>query len=83
MNSESSQKGFSAMISIMIFSKSDVKLKMIPPFHLIIRTMVPFAKSSLNNGLQLVIDTETYDYTVSSRESEGLIMSLGHHVRNY
>ncbi len=42
--------------------------------------MVPFAKSSVSNGLHLVIDTEAYDYTVSASKSEGLIMSLGHHV---
>ena len=36
------------------------------------RTLVPFAKNSLPNGLQLLIDTESFDYGVSSTGSEGL-----------
>ena len=38
--------------------------------------MVPFAKNSLPNGLELLIDAESYDYAVSSTGSEGIIMSI-------
>ena len=38
--------------------------------------MVPFAKNSLLNGLELLIDVESYDYAVSSTDSEGIIMSI-------
>ena len=40
------------------------------------RQMVPFAKNSLPNGLELLIDAESYDYAVSSTGSEGIIMSI-------
>ena len=42
----------------------------------IFRTMVPFAKNSLPNGLELLIDAESYDYAISSTGSEGIIMSI-------
>jgi hypothetical protein len=38
--------------------------------------MVPFAKNSMPNGLELLIDVESYDYAVSSTGSEGIIMSI-------
>ena len=38
--------------------------------------MVPFAKNSLPNGLELLVDVETYDYAASSAESEGIFMSI-------
>ena len=38
--------------------------------------MVPFAKNSLPNGLELLIDAESYDYAVSSTGSEGIVMSI-------
>ena len=38
--------------------------------------MVPFAKNSLPNGLELLIDAESYDYAISSTGSEGIIMSI-------
>ena len=38
--------------------------------------MVPFAKNSLPNGLELLIDVESYDYAVSSTGSEGIIISI-------
>ena len=41
-----------------------------------LRTMVPFAKNSLPNGLELLVDVETYDYAASSAESEGIFMSI-------
>ena len=42
--------------------------------------MVPFAKNSLPNGLQLLIDTEAFDYGVSATASEGIVVSLLHHL---
>jgi len=44
------------------------------------RTVVPFAKNSLPNGMQLLIDVEAYDYAVSTTGSEGLIVSILHQV---
>ncbi len=44
------------------------------------RTVVPFAKNSLPNGMQLLIDVEAYDYAVSTTGSEGLIVSVLHQV---
>lgn len=41
-----------------------------------LRTMVPFAKNSLPNGLELLIDAESYDYAISSTGSEGIVMSI-------
>ena len=38
--------------------------------------MVPFAKNSLPNGLELLIDVESYDYAISSTGSEGIVMSI-------
>jgi hypothetical protein len=38
--------------------------------------MVPFAKNSLLNGLELLVDVESYDYAVSSTVSEGIIMGI-------
>ena len=38
--------------------------------------MVPFAKNSLLNGLELLLDIESYDYAVSSTYGEGVIMSI-------
>jgi len=38
--------------------------------------MAPFAKNSLQNGLELLLDVESYDYAVSSTGSEGIIMSI-------
>ena len=45
-------------------------------FFIFLRTMVPFAKNSLPNGLELLIDAESYDYAVSSTGSEGIVMSI-------
>jgi hypothetical protein len=42
--------------------------------------MVPFARNGLQNGLVLVVDTETFDYTFSASSGEGLVLSLMHHV---
>ena len=43
--------------------------------------MVPNAKSGFQNGLVLIVDAETYDYTVSVSNGEGFMLSLMHHVR--
>jgi hypothetical protein len=40
----------------------------------------PFAKNSLPNGMQLLIDVEAFDYSVSTTGSEGLILSILHQV---
>ena len=44
------------------------------------RTVVPFAKNSLLNGLQLLVDVESFDYAVSSTGSEGVIISVLHQL---
>lgn len=44
------------------------------------RTVVPFAKNSLPNGLQLLVDVESFDYAVSSTGSEGVIISVLHQL---
>ena len=43
--------------------------------------MVPNAKSGFQNGLVLIVDAETYDYTVSVSNGVGFMLSLMHHVR--
>jgi len=42
--------------------------------------MVPFAKNSNQNGLQLVLDAEAFDYAVSVTSSEGFVLSLLHQL---
>jgi hypothetical protein len=42
--------------------------------------VVPFAKNSLPNGLQLLVDVEAFDYAVSTTGSEGLIVSILHQL---
>jgi hypothetical protein len=42
--------------------------------------MVPFAKNSLPNGLQMVLDAEAFDYGVSVTGSEGFVLSLLHQL---
>ena len=42
--------------------------------------MVPFAKNSLPNGMQLLVDVEAFDYAVSTTGSEGLIISVLHQL---
>lgn len=46
------------------------------------RTMVPFAKNSWPNGLEILLDAESYDYALSSSGSEGLIISVIYQVSN-
>ena len=38
--------------------------------------MVPFSKSSWQNGLELLFDAESYDYAESPSGSEGLVLSV-------
>ena len=45
------------------------------------RTMVPFAKNSMTNGFELIMDVEAYDYAVSSTGSEGIVLSILHQVQ--
>ncbi len=42
--------------------------------------MVPFAKNSLTNGFEMIMDVEAYDYAVTSTGSEGVILSILHQV---
>ena len=42
--------------------------------------MVSYAKNSVTNGLELVMDVESYDYSVSSTSSEGIVLSILHQV---
>ncbi len=44
------------------------------------RNVQPFAKNSLPNGMQMLIDVEAFDYAVSSTGSEGLILSILHQL---
>jgi hypothetical protein len=44
------------------------------------RTVKPFAKNSLPNGIQFLIDVEAFDYSVSTTGSEGLILSILHQL---
>jgi hypothetical protein len=45
--------------------------------------MEPFSKNSLLNGLELLIDVESYDYAVSSTGSEGIIMAILYQVPGF
>jgi len=42
--------------------------------------MKPFSKYSLPNGLELLIDVETFDYTRSVSGSEGIVIGILHHL---
>ena len=42
--------------------------------------MEPFARNGINNGLQLVIDAETYDYASSQTGGTGFTLSILHHL---
>ena len=50
---------FSLAIYFMFFSLNVQKV-----LYLYNRTMVPFAKNSINNGIEVLIDVETYDYAI-------------------
>jgi hypothetical protein len=40
----------------------------------------PFAKNSLPNGVQLLVDVEAFDYAASSTGSEGIVISVLHQL---
>ena len=44
------------------------------------RTVKPFAKNSLPNGMHFLIDVEAFDYSVSTTGSEGIILSILHQL---
>jgi hypothetical protein len=42
--------------------------------------MVPFARNGLNNGFQLLLDAEAYDYASTTTGSEGFTLSILHQL---
>jgi len=44
------------------------------------RTVLPFAKNSLANGLQLLIDIEAFDYAHTPTGAEGAVVGITHHL---
>ena len=42
--------------------------------------MVPFSKNSLPNGLEILIDVESFDYAMSSSGGEGAVVSILHQL---
>jgi len=44
------------------------------------RTMVTFARNGLNNGFQLLLDAEAFDYASSQFGSEGFTISILHQL---
>ena len=42
--------------------------------------MKPFARNGKNNGLQILLDAETYDYGSSLSGAEGFTLSILHHL---
>ena len=49
-------------------------------FFILCRFMKPFAKNGLQNGFEILIDVETYDYTASKTDGEGIVVSILHHL---
>ena len=47
----------------------------------ILRTMVPYSRNGLQNGLTLIVDAESFDYSISATHGEGFVISPMHHVR--
>jgi len=47
---------------------------------IIFRTVQPFAKNSLPNGVSLLVDVEAFDYAASSTGSEGIVISVLHQL---
>lgn len=43
--------------------------------------MVPYSRNGLQNGLTLIVDAESFDYSVSATHGEGFVISPMHHVR--
>ena len=44
------------------------------------RTTKPLARNGIKNGLQILLDAETYDYGSSPNGGEGFILSILHHL---
>jgi len=42
--------------------------------------MKPFAKNGLQNGFEILVDIESYDYTISPTDGEGIIIGILHHL---
>ena len=42
--------------------------------------MKPFAKNGLQNGFEILVDVESFDYTISPTAGEGIIVSILHHL---
>lgn len=42
--------------------------------------MLPYAKNGVNNGLELLLDAEAYDYASSPTGSEGFAISILHQL---
>ena len=49
---------------------------MLPSF----RTNEPFSRNGINNGLELLLDAEVYDYALSKSGIEGFTLSILHHL---
>ena len=49
-------------------------------FSCFFRTNKPFARNGLANGLTLLLDVEVYDYASSTTGSEGMFLSVLHHL---
>lgn len=48
-------------------------------FH-IIRSVKTFARNGINNGLHLVLDAETFDYSSPIKGKEGFLFTTLHHL---
>ena len=44
------------------------------------RTTKPLARNGIKNGLQILLDAETYDYASTPNGGEGFILSILHHL---
>jgi len=42
--------------------------------------MKPSAKNGLQNGFEILVDIESYDYTISPTNGEGIVVSILHHL---
>ena len=42
--------------------------------------MKPFAKNGIQNGFEILVDVETFDYTMSPTTGEGIIISILHNL---
>lgn len=51
-----------------------------PGIFLVCRTALPGARNGANNGLKILLDTESFDYTSSFSGAEGFVLSILHHL---